>query len=398
VELTGQRVLLGVCGGIAAYKAADLVRRLRQADAEVRVVMTANAARFVGAATFQALSGQAVRDSLWDAQAEAAMGHIELARWASVIVIAPATAATLARLAHGLADDLLGTLVLASEAPLVLAPAMNAVMWANPATRANVDLLRGRGARILGPDSGEQACGEVGEGRMLEPAQIVAALATAQAPLLAGRRVVVSAGPTYEDLDPVRFLGNRSSGRMGFAIAASAAAMGADVVLVAGPVQLPTPPGVRRVDVRSAAQMHAAVLARAADADVYVGAAAVADYTPLRVAPGKIKKEAAHLSLELARTADILADLGARPSRPYLVGFAAETDDVEAYARAKLERKNLDLVAANRVGPGLGFDTGDNALLLLGADVRLDLGRADKATLARRLLEVVAQRLPEPRR
>lgn len=398
MELTGQRVLLGVCGGIAAYKAADLVRRLRQADAEVRVVMTANAARFVGAATFQALSGQAVRDSLWDAQAEAAMGHIELARWASVIVIAPATAATLARLAHGLADDLLGTLVLASEAPLVLAPAMNAVMWADPATRANVDLLRGRGARILGPDSGEQACGEVGEGRMLEPAQIVAALATAQAPLLAGRRVVVSAGPTYEDLDPVRFLGNRSSGRMGFAIAASAAAMGADVVLVAGPVQLPTPPGVRRVDVRSAAQMHAAVLARAADADVYVGAAAVADYTPLRVAPGKIKKEAAHLSLELARTADILADLGARPSRPYLVGFAAETDDVEAYARAKLERKNLDLVAANRVGPGLGFDTGDNALLLLGADVRLDLGRADKATLARRLLEVVAQRLPEPRR
>ena len=398
MELTGQRVLLGVCGGIAAYKAADLVRRLRQADAEVRVVMTANAARFVGAATFQALSGQAVRDSLWDAQAEAAMGHIELARWASVIVIAPATAATLARLAHGLADDLLGTLVLASEAPLVLAPAMNAVMWANPATRANVDLLRGRGARILGPDSGEQACGEVGEGRMLEPAQIVAALATAQAPLLAGRRVVVSAGPTYEDLDPVRFLGNRSSGRMGFAIAASAAAMGADVVLVAGPVQLPTPPGVRRVDVRSAAQMHAAVLARAADADVYVGAAAVADYTPLRVAPGKIKKEAAHLSLELARTADILADLGARSSRPYLVGFAAETDDVEAYARAKLERKNLDLVAANRVGPGLGFDTDDNALLLLGADVRLDLGRADKATLARRLLEVVAQRLPEPRR
>jgi phosphopantothenoylcysteine decarboxylase/phosphopantothenate--cysteine ligase len=398
VELTGQRVLLGVCGGIAAYKAADLVRRLRQADAEVRVVMTANAAQFVGAATFQALSGQPVRSSLWDAQAEAAMGHIELARWASVIVIAPASAATLARLAHGLADDLLSTLVLASEAPLVLAPAMNAVMWANPATRANIDLLRGRGARILGPDSGEQACGEVGEGRMLEPAQIVAALASAQAPLLAGRRVVVSAGPTYEDLDPVRFLGNRSSGRMGFAIAASAAAMGADVVLVAGPVQLATPPGVLRVDVRSAAQMHAALLAQAADADVYVGAAAVADYTPRQVAAGKIKKESAHLSLELARTADILADLGARPSRPYLVGFAAETDDVEAYARAKLERKNLDLVAANRVGPGLGFDTGDNALLLLGADVRLDLGRADKATLARRLLEVVAQRLPEPRR
>jgi phosphopantothenoylcysteine decarboxylase/phosphopantothenate--cysteine ligase len=398
VELSGQRVLLGVCGGIAAYKAADLVRRLRQADAEVRVVMTANAARFVGAATFQALSGQPVRSSLWDAQAEAAMGHIELARWASVVVIAPASAATLARLAHGLADDLLTTLVLASEAPLVLAPAMNRAMWANPATQANVDVLRGRGARILGPGSGEQACGEVGEGRMLEPADIVAALAPAAPGLLAGRRVVVSAGPTYEDLDPVRFLGNRSSGRMGFAIAAGAAAMGADTVLVAGPVQLATPPGVRRIDVRSAAQMHAAVLAHAQDADVYVGAAAVADYTPLQAAPGKIKKDAATLTLALARTADILADLGARRSRPFLVGFAAETDDVEAYARAKLERKHLDLIAANRVGPGLGFDTDDNALLLLGQDYRLDLGRAGKTDLAHRLLEVVAQRLPERRR
>jgi phosphopantothenoylcysteine decarboxylase/phosphopantothenate--cysteine ligase len=398
VELSGQRVLLGVCGGIAAYKAADLVRRLRQADAEVRVVMTANAARFVGAATFQALSGQPVRSSLWDAQAEAAMGHIELARWASVVVIAPASAATLARLAHGLADDLLTTLVLASEAPLVLAPAMNRAMWANPATQANVDVLRGRGARILGPGSGEQACGEVGEGRMLEPADIVAALAQAAPGPLAGRRVVVSAGPTYEDLDPVRFLGNRSSGRMGFAIAAGAAAMGADTVLVAGPVQLATPPGVRRIDVRSAAQMHAAVLAHAQDADVYVGAAAVADYTPLQAAPGKIKKDAATLTLALARTADILADLGARRSRPFLVGFAAETDDVEAYARAKLERKHLDLIAANRVGPGLGFDTDDNALLLLGQDYRLDLGRAGKTELAHRLLEVVAQRLPERRR
>jgi phosphopantothenoylcysteine decarboxylase/phosphopantothenate--cysteine ligase len=288
--------------------------------------------------------------------------------------------------------------VLASEAPLVLAPAMNRAMWANPATQANVDVLRGRGARILGPGSGEQACGEVGEGRMLEPADIVAALAPAAPGPLAGRRVVVSAGPTYEDLDPVRFLGNRSSGRMGFAIAAGAAAMGADTVLVAGPVQLATPPGVRRIDVRSAAQMHAAVLAHAQDADVYVGAAAVADYTPLQAAPGKIKKDAATLTLALARTADILADLGARRSRPFLVGFAAETDDVEAYARAKLERKHLDLIAANRVGPGLGFDTDDNALLLLGQDYRLDLGRAGKTDLAHRLLEVVAQRLPERRR
>jgi phosphopantothenoylcysteine decarboxylase/phosphopantothenate--cysteine ligase len=325
------------------------------------------------------------------------MGHIELARWASVIVIAPASAATMARLAHGLADDLLATLVLASQAPLVLAPAMNRVMWANPATRANVDLLRARGATVLGPDSGDQACGEVGEGRMLEPAQIVAALAPSAPPLLAGRRVVVSAGPTYEDLDPVRFLGNRSSGKMGFALAAAAAAMAADTVLVAGPVQLPTPPGVQRIDVRSAAQMHAAVLAQAGQADVYIGAAAVADYTPRQVATGKISKDAGTLELALERTADILVDLRAGSPRPFLVGFAAQTDDVEAYARAKLERKGLDLIAANRVGPGLGFDADDNALLLLGAGLRLDLGRADKASLARRLLEVVAQRLPEPR-
>jgi phosphopantothenoylcysteine decarboxylase/phosphopantothenate--cysteine ligase len=397
VELSGQRVLLGVCGGIAAYKSAELVRRLRKAGAEVRVVMTASAGQFVGAATFQALSGQPVRSSLWDAQAEAAMGHIELARWASVIVIAPASAATMARLAHGLADDLLATLVLASQAPLVLAPAMNRVMWANPATRANVDLLRARGATVLGPDSGDQACGEVGEGRMLEPAQIVAALAPSPPPLLAGRRVVVSAGPTYEDLDPVRFLGNRSSGKMGFALAAAAAAMAADTVLVAGPVQLPTPPGVQRIDVRSSAQMHAAVLAQAGQADVYIGAAAVADYTPRQVATGKISKDAGTLELALERTADILVDLRAGSPRPFLVGFAAQTDDVEAYARAKLERKGLDLIAANRVGPGLGFDADDNALLLLGAGLRLDLGRADKASLARRLLEVVAQRLPEPR-
>lgn len=399
MELTGQRVLLGVSGGIAAYKAADLVRRLRQAGAEVRVVMTANAAQFVGAATFQALSGQPVRSSLWDAQAEAAMGHIELARWASVVVIAPASAATLARLAHGLADDLLATLVLASRAPLLLAPAMNQAMWAHPATQANVDLLRARGATVLGPASGEQACGDVGAGRMLEPTEIVAALATLSGPrLLAGRRIVVSAGPTYEDLDPVRFLGNRSSGKMGFALAAAAAAMAADTVLVAGPVQLPTPAGVQRIDVRSAAQMHAAVLAQARGADVYIGAAAVADYTPRQVAAGKISKDAGTLELALERTADILVDLGAISPRPFLVGFAAQTDDVEAYARAKLERKGLDLIAGNRVGPGLGFDADDNALLLLGADFRLDLGRAGKDALARKLLEVVAQRLPEPGR
>lgn len=293
-SLAGRRILLGVSGGIAAYKAAVLVRGLREAGATVRVVMTANAGHFVGAATFQALSGEPVRSSLWDPQAEAAMGHIELARWADTLLVAPASADLLARLAHGLADDLLTTLALATGAPLVLAPAMNQAMWAHPATAANLATLRARGASVLGPDSGDQACGETGPGRMLEPAAIIAALvATAPAAgagRLAGRRLVVSAGPTHEDLDPVRFLGNRSSGRMGFAVAAAAAAAGARVSLVAGPVALATPAGVDRIDVRSAAQMHEAVLAAVSGADAYVGAAAVADYRPVQVAAGKIKR------------------------------------------------------------------------------------------------------------
>lgn len=396
--LADQRILLGVCGGIAAYKAAELVRRLRERGADVQVVMTANATRFVGEATFQALSGRPVRSTLWDAQAEAAMGHIELARWADAIVVAPASASTLARLAHGLADDLLSTLALASTAPLWLAPAMNQAMWAHPATQANIGTLRQRGARILGPGVGDQACGDVGAGRMLEPLEIVAALEQAALPgssLLAGRHVLVSAGPTYEDLDPVRYLGNRSSGRMGFAIAARAAAMGARVTLVAGPVQLPTPPGVRRIDVRSAQQMRDAVLAEADAAEVYIGAAAVADFRPRGVAEDKIKKTQDGLTLALERTPDILAELGARPQRPLLVGFAAETRDVEAYARDKLARKNLDLIAANQVGEGRGFEVADNALVLFSADGRrIDLGHAGKDVLAGRLLEVVAQQLP----
>ncbi len=392
-QLTGQHILLGVCGGIAAYKAADLVRRLRDADALVRVVLTANAERFVGAPTFQALSGEPVRTSLWDAHAEAAMGHIELARWATTVLIAPASANTIARLAHGMADDLLTTLALATEAPLVVAPAMNRVMWAQAATQANVARLRERGARILGPGSGDQACGEVGDGRLMEPLDIVAALAS-RTGSLAGRRVVVSAGPTYEDLDPVRFLGNRSSGLMGFAVAQAAAAAGADVVLIAGPVALPTPSRVRRIDVRSAQQMCDAVLAEAAMADVYVGAAAVADYRPAVVAADKIKKSSEALTMTLERTPDILAELGSRPDRPILVGFAAETRDVETYAREKLARKHLDFIAANEVGEGKGFEMADNELIVLGADgSRMRLVRADKHVLARQLIELVAARL-----
>ncbi len=396
--LAGVRVLLGVSGGIAAYKAADLVRRLGDAGADVRVVLTEGAARFVTALTFQALSGHPVRTSLWDESAEAAMGHIELARWADEILVAPASADVLARLAHGHADDLLTTLVLASAAPLSVAPAMNHQMWAHPATRANLERLCARGVRVFGPASGDQACGESGEGRLQEPAQLVADLAAARGPrLLAGLRVLVSAGPTCEDIDPVRFIGNRSSGRMGFAIAEAAVACGAEVDLVAGPVALPTPAGVRRHDVRSARQMHAAVLAAAASSDIFVSAAAVGDFRPATMATSKIKKSGAALVLELAQNPDILADVGQLATRPLLVGFAAETDDLERHARDKLERKGLDLIAANHVGGALGFESADNALLLLWPGGREELARADKRVLARALLERVAARYRETR-
>ncbi len=392
--LAGARVLLGVSGGIAAYKAAALVRRLRDAGADVRVVLTANAARFVSALTFQALSGNPVRTGLWDEAAEAAMGHIELARWADRVLVAPASADLLARLAHGHADDLLATVCLATTAQLAVAPAMNQQMWAHPATQANIALLRERGVHVLGPASGDQACGETGAGRLLEPEDLVAALAAgAGGGLLAGARVLVTAGPTFEDIDPVRFIGNRSSGRMGFAVAAAAAAAGASVTLVAGPVALDTPPGCERIDVRSARDMRAAVLARAATCDVFVGAAAVGDFRPSAEAGQKIHKEGdAGLALALVQNPDILAEVAALEARPFVVGFAAETGDLEARARAKLERKHLDLIAANTVGGGQGFDSEDNALLLLwpggGREV---LAQAPKAELAEALVARIAR-------
>lgn len=386
------RVLLGVTGGIAAYKAADLVRRLRDAGAEVRVVMTESAGRFVTALTFQALSGNPVRSSLWDEGAEAAMGHIELARWAEQILIAPASADTIARLAQGRADDLLSTLVLASSAPLSVAPAMNQQMWAHPATRANMEILRQRGVHVLGPASGSQACGDFGDGRLLEPGDIVQALLQARVPRpLDGLSVLVSAGPTYEDIDPVRFIGNRSSGRMGFAIAAAAVRAGARVRLVAGPVSLPTPAGAERIDVRSARQMRDAVVDCAADSDIFISAAAVGDYRPQTVSPAKLKKSGKSLALELVQNPDILAELAGLPAHPFLVGFAAETNDLERYAREKLERKGLDLIAANRVGAELGFECSENALLLLWPGGREELGRADKGVLATALVERIAR-------
>ncbi|WP_291182526.1 bifunctional phosphopantothenoylcysteine decarboxylase/phosphopantothenate--cysteine ligase CoaBC [Dokdonella sp.] len=398
-SLAGMRVLLGVSGGIAAYKACELVRRLRDAGADVRVVLTENAARFVTPLTFQALSGQPVRSGLWDDSAEASMGHLELAHWAQHVLIAPASADLIARLAHGLADDLLATLCLASTAPLSIAPAMNVRMWAHAATQANVATLRQRGATFLGPADGPMAENESGPGRLLEPHQIVAELAALQGPRpLAGKRVLVSAGPTFEDIDPVRFIGNRSSGRMGFAVAEAAAQAGAEVTLVAGPVSLATPAGVARVDVRSARQMREAVLAQAPRHDVFVSAAAVGDFRPEAVAPQKLKKSGGGgLELALVQNPDILAEVAALPQRPFVVGFAAETENVEDYARAKLERKKLDLIAANRVGADCGFERDDNALLLLWPGGREELAQADKRALARALVARIAERSAQAR-
>ena len=391
--MQGKRILLGVTGGIAAYKSPDLVRRLRERGAEVQVVMTEAAREFVTATTFQAVSGRAVRTDLWDSAAEAAMGHIELARWADVIVIAPATADLLARLATGQANDLLTTVCLATESPVAVAPAMNHVMWSNAATRANVATLQQRGIHIFGPGSGDQACGEVGEGRMLEPLELIdriTALHVGDGPLR-GRRVLISAGPTRERIDPVRFISNRSSGKMGFAVAQAAREAGAEVVLVSGPVSLPTPPGVRRVDVESAADMLAAVLREVESTDIFISTAAVADYRPARPADQKIKKTTDTLDLCMERTSDVLATVAARPDRPFVVGFAAETESVEQNARLKLLKKNLDMIAANEVGHDKAFDCEDNQLIVLWRNGRHELGKASKLTLARELVALIAE-------
>ena len=391
--MQGKRILLGVTGGIAAYKSADLVRRLGERGAEVQVVMTAAAREFVGPLTFQALSGRPVRADLWDPAAEAAMGHIELARWADVVLIAPASADFLARLAGGHASDLLATLCLATQAPIAVAPAMNRIMWANPATVANVATLRQRGVQVLGPAEGEQACGEIGEGRMLEPTELadrIDLLLPRSGPLQ-GRRVLITAGPTRERIDPVRFISNRSSGKMGFAVAQAAREAGAEVVLIAGPVSLATPTGVRRVDVESAETMLAAVLQEVANADIFISTAAVADYRPANPHDQKIKKTTNTLDLNMERTADVLATVAARATRPFVVGFAAETESVEQNARAKLLKKNLDMIAANEVGDNKVFECEDNHLIVLWRNARLDLGQGSKLALARELVRLIAE-------
>ncbi len=389
--LTNKRILLGVTGGIAAYKSADTVRRLRDAGAEVRVVMTASATEFITPLTLQAVSGHPVYRHLLDTDAEAGMGHIELARWADAVLVAPASANFLARLAQGRADDLLSTVCLATEAPVAVAPAMNRQMWSNAATQANLAAIAKNGVRIFGPAEGSQACGETGPGRMLEPVELVTRVSELFATGgLDGLTVVVTAGPTWEAIDPVRGLTNRSSGRMGYAVAQAAAEAGAKVILVSGPTTIEDPERVQMLRVTSAQEMHDAVHARVGAADIFIAVAAVADYRPANVADRKIKKDAEKLTLDLVRNPDILASVAALKPAPFTVGFAAETDDVERHARRKLEGKNLDLIAANRVGADLGFESEENSLLLIEREGVTPLPTQSKTQLARALIRHIA--------
>ena len=391
------RIVLGVTGGIAAYKAAELVRLLVRNGVGVDVVLTAAGAQFVTTTTFQALSGRPVLSDLWHSGADNAMGHIALSRGADAIVIAPASADFLSKLATGAADDLLSTLCLARECPLLVAPAMNVQMWSNKATQRNVAQLRADGVAILGPDSGELACNEFGAGRMLEAEELYAAIAAFRQPkVLAGRRVLLTAGPTFEAIDPVRGITNSSSGKMGFALAQAAAEAGAQVTMVAGPTPLATPTGVTRVDVQSAAQMADAVLSRIDGTDVFVAVAAVADYTPEMPSSRKIKKAESSLTITLKPTVDILATVAARPKPPFCVGFAAESHDVAAQADEKRRRKKLPLVVANRAQDALGSD--DNEVTLLDDTGPHPLPRMDKLTLARTLVAEVAARISGARK
>nr|WP_298414951.1 bifunctional phosphopantothenoylcysteine decarboxylase/phosphopantothenate--cysteine ligase CoaBC [uncultured Halomonas sp.] len=416
-SLMGTRILLGISGGIAAYKSAHLARLLKKAGAEVRVVMTEGAQAFIAPLTLQALTGEPVRTSLLDPEAEAGMGHIELARWAELILIAPATADLMARLAQGQADDLLTTLCLANDAQWFMAPAMNQAMWRHPATLENARRLQDYGWRLLGPDAGDQACGDVGPGRMLEPEAIVNELLcdlskTASKPSdpspnhaadASGLTITITAGPTREPLDPVRYLSNHSSGKMGYALAQAAVERGARVRLISGPVALETPPGVERVDVESALEMLEAAQKAAVDSDIFIGCAAVADYRAEQIAEHKIKKSSDEdaLTLRLVKNPDIIATIAenAVNSRPFVVGFAAETRDLERYALDKLTRKQLDMIVANDVSqPGLGFGADENAALLLwhgseAAPGRLELSPQPKTMLAARIIDTAIKRL-----
>ena len=403
MSLTGKRILIGISGGIAAYKSAELVRRLKERHAEVRVVMTESAKAFITPLTLQAVSGEPVSDALLDPAAEAGMGHIELAKWADLVLIAPASANTLARLRAGMADDLLTTLCLATPATLAVAPAMNQQMYRHPATQDNLSVLAQRQTRVWGPAQGAQACGDVGPGRMLEPMELVALIEQHFAPKvrpLAGIKLMLTAGPTREALDPVRFISNHSSGKMGFALAAAAVQLGADVTLVSGPVTLATPEGVTRVNVESAAQMHAAVMQDIGQQHIFIACAAVADYAPKTVAEHKIKKtQSDAMVIELTKNPDIVADVAARANKPFTVGFAAETQDLEQYARDKLNRKKLDMIAANNVAAaGQGFNSDNNALTVLWPTGQTKLPLAGKSELASLLLTLIAEKYHDTHR
>ncbi|MDQ7049537.1 MAG: bifunctional phosphopantothenoylcysteine decarboxylase/phosphopantothenate--cysteine ligase CoaBC [Enterobacterales bacterium] len=399
-------IVVGVTGGIAAYKSPDLVRRLQEQGFVVRVVMTAGAENFITATTLQAVSGHPVNNDLFDNEAEAAMGHIELAKWADIILIAPATANCLSKIAHGLADDLLTSLILASSAQLMLAPAMNQQMWKNKAIISNAESLKQRGILLFGPDAGEQACGDVGLGRMREPSQLVEALVQWQqsasasdesevSGILDGVKLLLTAGPTVEAIDPVRYLSNHSSGKMGYAIAEAALTAGAEVTLVSGPVSLTAPPAATMVAVKSAKEMLLAVQQHLAQSDVFIGCAAVADYAPSQVARQKIKKNADSMQIELTRNPDIIAWVGSQKERPYIVGFAAESENLEAYAKKKLQDKNLDLICANDISDtSIGFNSDNNAISIFNASGRQkQIKSMPKAKIAEVIIKEIAKNL-----
>ena len=393
-DLKGKRILLGVSGSVAAYRAPELARRLADQGAEVRAVLTEGGAKLISPLLMQAVTGAPARCSLWDEAAEAAMSHIELARWAECIVIAPATANTIARLARGEAAGLLSTLCLASTAPVLLAPAMNRNMWSNRATQENCAVVRRRGCVLVGPDHGEQACGDVGEGRMSAVEDIVEAVqrSIGASDQLAGQRVLITAGPTREPIDPVRFLSNRSTGTMGFELAGAAARAGADVQLVAGPTVLVTPPGVERRDVVTAEEMLKAVMQRAPDCHIFIACAAVSDYAPAKFSARKLKRNSAAASLELKPSPDILASVARLPERPFLVGFAAETERVEENARAKLKAKGVDMVVGNRVGEGRGFGDVETSATVVWEGGGQQIEECAKPEMARRLIGLIAER------
>lgn len=397
--LINKKILLGVTGGIAAYKSAELVRLLIKAGAEVRVVMTPSAQEFVQPLTYQALSGHRVFIDLFDAEAESAMDHIELARWCDLLLVAPASADFLGKMCAGYADNLLLTLCLASRRPVAVAPAMNQQMFANPATQDNLNQLTAREVLVWGPAAGEQACGDVGPGRMLEPGQLLDNVVLQFTPgKLQGVKLLLTAGPTREAIDPVRYISNRSSGKMGYALAQAALQAGAEVTLVSGPVSLSAPAGAELVTVESAQQMHQAVMQQASQSDIFIGCAAVSDYRVDQVAENKIKKSAHALSLQLILNVDILAAVSALQNRPFCVGFAAETQDLEKYAQAKLEQKNLDMIAANRVGQDAsGFESDFNQLEVYWRDGHSSIERGSKSGVAKQLIDLIAERYTSAR-